>query len=627
MAEDDSFDARLAREVTLLSTKLVTAVAKQSELEETVLQLHKENFNLKTTIKELRPIQALYQELVPKYNELFKNSDVLKKDREKFEIENKKLQSEVEELSESLFNEANQMVSDASRETHNFKVKNKKLYEEIDEKNAIIENLQDQLKDLKNLFIKIEDQQKLSGNSRSNTPKLEVVNLGTGSDDKKTSSVDDIDSLSINDKETNPEINLYHKQLQSLIFTPSVKSIRFDINNYQHDFKTFIYHLIKPEFVFDLTNLKTLRYFKKIWAEELENSINVPLLPASNFINRWQKGKNFWNLLIEGKAMIQPVSGVNETFKLAYKGTNRDIKLAPIAIKDPCAFCGEHKDDVLEHARLYTLKLFSDSSIATDDHEVIAEYPLCNFCLIKLRNICEFFAKLRLINANVYKLKPNPQYDEVPININNFQFKRNGTSGSLSGASGDRSSTSTRLGSPQMANGEFKPAVVDKHDESIIMKLYVLLLLIRNKIFWSKNGFWDHSDDVEELNIDEIHADAFKIILEEEIMVKRRSKGAITPVTSPSTPNPNQVSSTPNQLASTPNQAPNHNQLASPSDLTGTMEEKNDSDEFADAVDTEIEPAPPKPLSRKNSKTKQFKAKMNNDLDETLQMLKESIEQ
>lgn len=601
MAQDESFDARLAEEVTHLSTKLVTAVAKQSELEESVLQLHRENFNLKTTIKELRPIQALYVDILPKYNELVKNSVGLKTEKERFEVENKKLQSEVEELSESLFNEANQMVSDASRETYNFKVKNKKLYEEIDEKNAIIENLQDQLKDLKNLFIKIEDQQRF--NSKANTPKLEDSATIAGEESK---TIDDLDSLSNDDKES----NLYHQQLQSLIFTPSVRSIRFDTSNFQ-DFKAFIYQLIRPGFIFDLTNLKSLRYFKKIWIEELENSIHVPLLPASNFINRWQKGKNFWNLLVEGKVMIQPVSGVNETFKLAYKGANRDVKLAPIAIKDRCALCGENRDDVLEHARLYTLKLFSDSTL-TDDHEVIAEYPLCNYCLIKLRNICDFFAKLRLINSNVYKLKPNSQYDEVIPAINNFQFKRNGTMSSLNSSNSDVRASSARIGLP-VVSGDSHSVEIDEHDESIIMKLYVLLLLIRSKIFWSKNGFWDHNDDVEELNIDEIHADAFKSILEEEIMVKSRSKTeSQTPIASP--------------LAS-----PNPNTIVSPSSLTVTRDDKidkendgkDDSDEFTDAVDTEVVA---KPLSRKNSNAKQFKAKINNDLDETLQMLKESLE-
>ena len=53
------------------------------------------------------------------------------------------------------------MVSNASRETHNFKIKNRKLYEELDEKNIIINDLQEQLQDLKQMFIKMEEQSKI----------------------------------------------------------------------------------------------------------------------------------------------------------------------------------------------------------------------------------------------------------------------------------------------------------------------------------------------------------------------------------------------------------------------------------------------------------------------------------
>ena len=39
-----------------------------------------------------------------------------------------------------------------------FKIKNRKLYEELDEKNIIINDLQEQLQDLKQMFIKMEEQ-------------------------------------------------------------------------------------------------------------------------------------------------------------------------------------------------------------------------------------------------------------------------------------------------------------------------------------------------------------------------------------------------------------------------------------------------------------------------------------
>lgn len=697
----EALDARLTKEVTLLSTKLVTAVAKQSELEENVLHLHKENTNLKSSVNELKSFASKYSNLFPKYNQLYKDYQQLKAQKDSTETENKKLQSEVEDLSESLFNEANQMVSDALRETYNFKVKNRKLYEEIDEKNAIIDNLQDQLKDLKNLFIKIEDQQKLfQSNSKSNTPKLDLSQFTNDEILKEDYQSDDITNNSA--ILTSGENSLYVQQLQSIIYSPTVKAIRFDLAIYQQDFKSFIYQIIKPDFTFDLVNLQKLKFFKKIWQEELETSIGqVPVIPTSSFINRWQKGKNFWNLLVEGKAMIQPVSGINETFKLTYKGKNRNYNEVPVAVKDPCTFCGENKDDVLEHARLYTLKLFSPipinqspnnsinnnsggtTNINGEKHEVIANYPLCNFCLIKLRNICEFFAKLRLINQNVYKLKQNNSYDEFAYSSNsNFQFKRN--SGGLSDwekLGNRRSNTSPSLSNSNhdldklslesKENGGTVPKEargIDKHqsgptvdmiEESIIMKLYILLILIRNKIYWSKIGFWDNVDDIEELNIDEIHYDAFKIILEEEITLRHGKQIPAPPKKAYGSP----IEKVP---ASPSGKAP-----ASPSDLKYKKDKDDSEDEFADSsttftketpIDNTVTPgdSPVKStkeassdhslpansiestdstdkdevleadsenkLTRKKSKSKQFKKKMNNDLNETMEMLRESIE-
>ena len=118
---------------------------------------------------------------------------------------------------------------------------------------------------------------------------------------------------------------------------------------------------------------------------------------------------------MEGKAVIEPISGVNETFKLAYKG-DKLSKDVPVAIKDPCSFCGQSKDDILEHSRLYSLKLLNpdSSSVTAETQEVIVSYPLCNYCLIKLRTICDFFAKIRLISKNVYKLKQSNQFESRP---------------------------------------------------------------------------------------------------------------------------------------------------------------------------------------------------------------------
>ena len=222
-----NMDDRLTEEVTLLSTKLVTAVAKQLELEEKLLHMHRDNGQLKQKLSNLSDIETKYNEVVPKYEEIKKEHEKMKELKDTAEAQNTKLLAEVEDLTASLFNEANEMVSNASREAYNFKVKNRKLNEEIEEKNTIIDNLQDQLKDLKQLFFRIEEQHKLtfSGNG---TPKLEQSkNL----DDQYKNDTEEV---------ADNDLQRYTMQLETIIYSPNVGAVRFDLSQYQQDFKIFI---------------------------------------------------------------------------------------------------------------------------------------------------------------------------------------------------------------------------------------------------------------------------------------------------------------------------------------------------------------------------------------------------
>ena len=111
-----NMDDRLTEEVTLLSTKLVTAVAKQLDVEEKLLHMHRDNGQLKQKLSNLSDIETKYNEVVPKYEEIKKEHEKMKELKDTAEAQNTKLLAEVEDLTASLFNEANEMVSNASRE-------------------------------------------------------------------------------------------------------------------------------------------------------------------------------------------------------------------------------------------------------------------------------------------------------------------------------------------------------------------------------------------------------------------------------------------------------------------------------------------------------------------------------
>lgn len=518
MAEMENIDDRLTQEVTLLLTKLVTAVAKQSELEESILQYHKDITSLRQANAKLIQYESWYSTMLPKHSKLQDELRSTRQARRLAEAQNSKLQAEVEDLTASLFSEANKMVNNALQETENFKVKNRKLYEELDEKDRIIDDLQEQLRDLKELFVRIDENEKTKTNGA-------ITNEFTSN-----SSVNVI-----------PASNYRQNQLHSVVFSPNINAVRLDLNNYNQDFKGFVYTIIKPEFTFDLANLLKLRHFKKIWTEELEHSIpTIPPLPAASIMNRWQRGTKFWHYIVEGRVSIEPVKGINEIYRSAYRkntsGNTGSVytSQAPVSIREPCSFCGETRDTVLEHSRLHYFKLLQGVAGDSDD-DVVASYPLCNYCQIKMRTICDFFAKLRQVHTNVYRLEQDNSYEEFASTTT--AFKRNSQIQPIlpvqpalpvsAQPSGTDSSNASVISDKSLMNSDVQLIKIEQVEDSKLVKIYMTLSLIRSKIWWSKYGYWDAPENVSEANLDDIHYEAFSNMLGGGSSVKS------TPVSTP----------------------------------------------------------------------------------------------
>ena len=206
----EEFD-ELADQVAILSTKLVTEVAKSLELEESLVQLRKENSHLKSQVGKLSEAAKRTQSAESRLKELEEKHQNLEKTHQELGEKNRQLEGEVEDLTASLFTDAMKMVSEAREEKENYIIKNRKLNEEIGEKDRIIDNLQEQLQDLKGLFMKLEDQQR---SSKHGTPQLEHGFEG--------------DSMS------NQGGDEYTYLMSQLIYAPRVRAIRFDSVSYTH---------------------------------------------------------------------------------------------------------------------------------------------------------------------------------------------------------------------------------------------------------------------------------------------------------------------------------------------------------------------------------------------------------
>ncbi|ODV98005.1 hypothetical protein PACTADRAFT_73649 [Pachysolen tannophilus NRRL Y-2460] len=549
--EENEEDRRISQEVSSLSTKLIEAIERQSSLETSNNNLRKQITQLTNELDELSEVRSKYDELLESNRNLLKVHETTLKLKDNAENEVRNLRVEVEDLSTSLFNEANKMVKEARVEKETFRLKNIKLVDTLNEKDTLIESLTGELRILKDVIYNLENKEGIKRQStaynNNNTPNASSENLVFNSQSNNTSkdSLSKAATLTPSFKETFPSVSILQSPRlmnfdQEPIYTPIYNSLRFDLTNFQDfvRFLKFLYNrnvnarIIQPV---DYSILKETGFFKKIFKDEIEPTLNVDDAPDVGYFNR----KNFVSALIEGRVIIEPISGVNETFKVGHKkqddddsstsvekddaassvassttpatqqqqqftnensnsnsnsiSDNKDSKDSeanssiatiknnlfsypkdspPVATLASCSICGESRNDILEHSRLYTLKLYAKKPSIIHQHkydppssptnlhtglpnespsssramlEISHQYSLCNYCLIKIRHVCEFFAFIR--------------------NVNN---------------------------SPKTKIWNFNSTQQSNEDLNIeFIKAWFHVSKIRAKIFWARVGIWD----------------------------------------------------------------------------------------------------------------------------------------
>lgn len=341
----------------------------------------------------------------------------------------------------------------------------------------------------------------------------------------KTSSA----ALSLNNNNNNNTSNL--------IYAPTVQALRYDIKTYQMftEFGEQLYHEFKSgrhtsnNSKASYLEIKEYKFFKKLMNDDIDPTLRLDEAPGVAFYTK----KNLINSMLIGKVSIEPISSVNESYKtdivlnslsdLSMNGGSKNsnsgspkvgnqtsLNEPPVAFEDPCSLCGEIRNDTLDHTRLYVLKVIgtktvkkkkdqstnnlafskyisnnSSGNTVTITQEYIAnQYPLCSYCLHRVRSVCELFAFLRGIKAGIWKFdtKINCQKNWIEcvrirtkvfysrigiiesthnlINNNSFTFnvnQINGIEGNHYEAHSNRNSGyfsnyGTRLSSPVMTN-------------------------------------------------------------------------------------------------------------------------------------------------------------------------------
>lgn len=348
-------------------------------------------------------------------------TQLLQARREKHEadLEVTRLSTEVENITQELFEQANVQVAEANQDAYNVKQLNDRLAQTIKEKDTTIEILQAELASLKDIIT-------------SN----EYPKTGLSDNLKKTSSSNVIPT---SDAEQDiPESAHFKSKLleqynNQLIYTPLFNQIRFDLP----PFMLFSDALMpRKNDASRLTyDLKSSKFYSKL-LEELGDTLRLDKAPALQSLKmRWNK-KIFLQDLVDRNVNIQPLSAATEVWKsqtlqkyipmpVSPQGQNNEdsqltrvatisqhessydpemfslatntnlqeqSQAAPLALVTSCGLCGETRKD-LNFSRLYHLRFDS-----LDDDKSKRDYPLCINCANKYRAVVELLKFVASLN-------------------------------------------------------------------------------------------------------------------------------------------------------------------------------------------------------------------------------------
>lgn len=120
-------------------------------------------------------------------------------------------------------------------------------------------------------------------------------------------------------------------------------------------------------------SLKETKFYKRALQEDIEPTLRLETAPGLSWLAR----RNVQAAITDGSLVIDPSPPQHR-------------------IIAPCALCGEHKLDD-KHARTHRMRI-SESDTAQ-------RYPLCEYCVTRLRSVCDFLSFLKTLKEGLWKLE------------------------------------------------------------------------------------------------------------------------------------------------------------------------------------------------------------------------------
>lgn len=115
-----------------------------------------------------------------------------------------------------------------------------------------------------------------------------------------------------------------------------------------------------------LPPLKETKFYKRALAEDIEPTLRLDAAPGLSWLAR----RTVLNSVCEGTLVVEPMPTPTKLFFF------------------PCSLCGESRKDPA-HVRSHRFK--------TNESENAQRYPLCNYCLGRVRSTCDYLGFLRVL--------------------------------------------------------------------------------------------------------------------------------------------------------------------------------------------------------------------------------------
>jgi Rab guanine nucleotide exchange factor SEC2 len=437
----------MSSEVATLNEKLVNAINRQTTLDETLAQTKQELEASKARIQQLEAEAKAHEERITSGQLLTKDAadrvsakllaDLADERKQKGAVQQEKrgIEMELENLTASLFEEANKMVALANMERDAMAKKNQQLRDQIKDTELLLASQHDQLSELKSVMQHMShdgSRDAVASPIDSTAPTSPVVGRDETNIAKLLEAMN-LTSATSEGADISPAPSTSYTQLLKPV-------CRIDLPAYD-DFRTLILTAIKSQPSSRVTSgtygglnvsglsslasathssrngsstsvnaapnlnnspgppgsyspttevkgpipLKDTRFFKRLLTEDIEPALRLDLSPSISWLSR----RSIISALVEGTMIVEPIPESHRNLYGKYTS---------------CAMCGEVRKSN-ENPRTHRMRV--------NEGEGATKWALCLLCLEKVRGAGDLVSYVRMIRDGVVRCNDADEENEA----------------------------------------------------------------------------------------------------------------------------------------------------------------------------------------------------------------------